>query len=220
MTEPAAPLAQPAAPLWEVAAVVSICFGWFISLSLSAVSNGFPTGGFSDGSLQEMLVLELILGGLALAFLRLRGYAIRGLLPRPTVRGGAHGVGLLIAAYAAWYLVYALIGSPRVQGQPIEQIMSDTRVTLPTVLALSFVNGWFEEAFLVGYIVAGLRSHGAAIAIGVSILVRLLYHLYQGPLGAVSVLAYGLVVTLFYWHTRALWPVMFAHMLADLTALA
>ena len=86
------------------------------------------------------------------------------------------------------------------------------------VVALAMVNGLYEETFLAGYLLEGLRKHGIHIALGITTLIRLLYHLYQGPIGAASVTAYGLVVMLFYWRSRLLWPIVFAHTLADITA--
>jgi hypothetical protein len=35
-------------------------------------------------------------------------------------------------------------------------------------------------------LVRGLRAHGPSIAIGVPMLLRVAYHLYQGPAGTVS----------------------------------
>lgn len=45
-----------------------------------------------------------------------------------------------------------------------------------------------KRRFWLGYLVRGFAAVGASFAIGLSLLVRVLYHLYQGPLGAVSVL--------------------------------
>jgi membrane protease YdiL (CAAX protease family) len=45
---------------------------------------------------------------------------------------------------------------------------------------------------------------------------RVLHHLYQGPLGAVWVLGFGLVMSLYYRRTRKLFNVVFAHALADI----
>ena len=78
------------------------------------------------------------------------------------------------------------------------------------------VNGTFEEVFLLGVLVRGLRAHGLPFAIGVSLLVRVLYHLYQGPLGAVWVLSIGLMLTLFYVRGKQLWPPVLAHILWDI----
>ena len=93
-------------------------------------------------------------------------------------------------------------------------------VTLPAIIALAMVNGLYEETFLLGYLQRGFLAAGPSFAIGLSVLVRVLYHLYQGPLGALSVLLFGLVVSLFHWRTGKLWPVVFAHTLADAFALA
>ena len=88
------------------------------------------------------------------------------------------------------------------------------------ILALSLLNGLYEETFLLGYLIRGFSAAGASFALGLNVLVRLLYHLYQGPMGAVSVVIFGLVVGYYYWRTRVLWPAVFAHMLADVLGLA
>jgi membrane protease YdiL (CAAX protease family) len=54
------------------------------------------------------------------------------------------------------------------------------------------------------------------VAVGVSLLVRVLYHLYQGPLGAVYVGAFGLVLSLYYVASGKLFPVVLAHALWDI----
>jgi membrane protease YdiL (CAAX protease family) len=94
-----------------------------------------------------------------------------------------------------------------------------TALSFPVALLLSVVNGAYEELFLTRYLVDTLARYGASVALGVSALGRVTYHLYQGPLGAVSVWAFGLVVTVSYWRFGELRPVMSAHVLADLAAL-
>ena len=213
--EPRFPSATPA----EALAVVAICFGWFIFLSLSAVAAGFPRGGaFSDAAFAQIIATELALGGAALALLRARGYPIGQVLPSPSVRGSVLGFALLAVALLAWWLVAALFPGSAFERQPIADIMAGSSVSAPSVVALGIVNGLYEETFLVGYLVRGFREQGPALAIGLSALVRLLYHLYQGPLGALSALVFGVVVSLFYWRTGRLWPVVFAHALADVIA--
>jgi len=223
MSDPSDPIepttARAPAPM-EAAVVVALCFGWFILLSLSAVSAGFPSGqGFSDAALLEMIATELVLGALALAFLRFRGHSIRALLPRPSWRGGIAGMLLFVAALFAWWFVAQFFDASDFKSQPIEEMMSHTRVSIGMAVALSLVNGLYEEIFLTGYLLEAFRTYGASVAIGLSTLVRLLYHLYQGPIGAVSIVVFGVVMSLFYWRTRWLWPVAFAHILADVVAL-
>jgi membrane protease YdiL (CAAX protease family) len=217
--EPKAPAAVRVAGPAEAVAVTILCFGWFILISLSAVGADFPADqGFSDAGLMDTVIVELVLGALALAFLRFRGHAVRSLLPRPDVRGGLAGLLLFIAGLATWWLAAAFVDTSELQAQPIAEIMSNTRVSITMALTLSVVNGIYEETFLC-FLVDAFRGHGASVAIGVSTLVRLLYHVYQGPIGALSIVLYGVVMSAFYWRTRWLWPVAFAHILADLLAL-
>ena len=216
--EPGDTARQPA--LVEAAAMVILCFGWFILISLSAVGADFPAGeGFSDSNLLEMIVTECVLGALALVFLRLRGHSLSALMPRPSWRGGVVGALLFGVAMVAWQLVALVFDENSIQSQPISEIMSRTHVSLVMALSLAVVNGLYEETFLTGYLLEAFRGWGASIAIGVPTLVRLLYHVYQGPIGAVSAVVFGMVMSLFYWRTKWLWPVVFAHILADSIAL-
>jgi membrane protease YdiL (CAAX protease family) len=48
----------------------------------------------------------------------------------------------------------------------------------------------------------------------------MLYHVYQGPQGTLSILAFGMIVGRYYWRTRALGPVVLTHVVADLLALS
>lgn len=84
------------------------------------------------------------------------------------------------------------------------------------IVPLAIVNGAYEEVFLLGFLMRGLRRFGASNAIGVSLLVRLLHHMYQGPLGALSVLVFGGVLSIFYWRKGQLFPAVFAHVLAHI----
>jgi uncharacterized protein len=212
------PTTRAPAPL-DALAVTILCFGWFILGSLAAVGANFPAGqGFTDGGLASTIVTELVLGALALTFLRMRGHAVLALLPRPNVAGGVAGVVLYVVGILTWWVTLAMFDTRNMAAQPIAEIMSNTRVSLTMVLAMSLVNGIYEETFLC-FLVDAFRGHGASVAIGVSTLVRLLYHVYQGPLGSVSIVLYGVIMAAFYWRTRWLWPVAFAHVLADLVAL-
>ena len=54
-----------------------------------------------------------------------------------------------------------------------------------------------------------------AAVVGVSLLVRVLYHLYQGPLGALSILVFGIVITVYFVMSNKLWPPVVCHVVAD-----
>jgi membrane protease YdiL (CAAX protease family) len=99
-------------------------------------------------------------------------------------------------------------------------MLMQSHLSLSVVALVSLVNGTFEEVFLLGFLMRGLRGYGLSIAFGVPSLVRILCHVYQGPLGTISVLAVGLVFGAYYVRTTKLWPAVFAHILLDFVPLA
>jgi membrane protease YdiL (CAAX protease family) len=207
------PAAAPNATPLEALGMVALCFGWFIAGSLWSVSAGFRSGTISDASLIGLVGFEIFVGPIALLILRSRGHAMRDLLPSPSWRGC--GVGALL--YVACVVASAVALSPFAAdaAQPIDRMMEAARPSLAVVVTLAVVNGLYEEVFLLGYLQRCFRHQGASFALGLSLLVRVLYHLYQGPHGALSVAVAGLVFGVFYLRTGWLWPVVFAHMLAD-----
>lgn len=214
-----APQPQPQASLIEATVVVALCFGLFIVSSLSVAWGGFHTeAAFSDEAFLQIIGRELVFGGLALALLKRRGYALQRLLPRPSLAGSLVGAVLLFVTLFVWMMLSQALRISDYAAQPIAQILERSHPSPTVVLIASVINGVYEETFLVGYLVRGLQRHGASVAVGLSVLVRLLYHVYQGPAGALSVVVFGAIVGFFYWRTRLLWPVAFAHILEDLIA--
>ena len=204
----------------DAVVVTILCFGWFIAGSIGAVATGFPIGQFSDSSLFRIVLFEFTVAAVALGYLRLRGHSLAPLVPVPTAIGCLWG----LALYAAWVIatrpLFTLLGASGLATQPIQEMVAGATITLPSLIAASIVNGLYEETFLIGYLLPALAAFGAPFAIGITVLVRVLYHLYQGPVGAVSVIAIGLIFAVYFWHTRKLWPVVFAHMFADLAGFA
>ncbi len=199
----------------EALAVVLICFGLPIAVSLDAVLSGFDGGAFTDAGAIWLIGTELMLGAAALLFLRARGFDVRSLLPHPSWRGTAVGLGLFVLA---WLLGWAASSPFQTEGieQPVQRILAESRLDMGVAVAMALVNGSFEEVFLLGVLVRGLRGRGLSIAVGAPLLVRVLYHLYQGPGGAAWVMAAGLVFTLAYVRRGDLWPPVFAHVLWDI----
>jgi len=196
--------------------VVVICFGWSIVVSAWAVIAGFPTPPFTDSAFVQVIMEELILGGAALAYLRLRGHELAALVPRPTALGCLVGRGRYALTTLIFWALYWLAGTPDPSAQPIDKMIAAGSYSLVWMLVGSIVNGLFEETFLTGYLQRALIGFGASIAIGVPVLVRALCHLYQGSLGTLSVIGVGVVFGVYYWRTRQLWPIVFAHIFADI----
>jgi uncharacterized protein len=197
----------------EAAVVAAICFGLFSLWSLQAVVGGFPAAQFSDASNAWTISIELALGASALMYLRARGFDIRSLYPQPTLPGTLIGLAIFIACWLAGAIATSAFSSP---GQRGVVEFSFAGVSLASRIALALVNGTFEEVFLLGVLVRGLRGFGLSVAVGLPLLVRVFYHLYQGPLGVVWVATFGATLTLSYVVGRRLWPPVFAHVLWDI----
>jgi uncharacterized protein len=200
--------------------VIIICFGWFIVASLYAVGSGFPGSSFSDGTFLSIVLAEIAFASLAMIYLRLRGYDLRCLLPRPSSIGGMIGMILYVATAVFAWPISIIAGSAYVSSQPIGQMVGGAVFSLPMLIAVSIVNGFYEETFLTGYLLQGLLHIGPALAIGTVSLIRVMYHLYQGPIGAIGAVVFGVVIGVYYWRTMDLWSVMVAHVFGDFAGFA
>jgi membrane protease YdiL (CAAX protease family) len=213
------PAAPHAAPI-EALGMVLLCFGWFIVSSLTSLAAWRPGSGggrvFSDSAFTGLMAVELVLAAAAMAVLQARGYPLRSLYPRPSWSGALIGAGLFLGARIAIALVLPLVPHPA--ETPLEDIVASAHVSLPVLIPLAIVNGVYEEVFLLGYLTRGLRRYGASTALGIMLLVRLLYHMYQGPVGALNVVLYGAVVGVYYQRTGRLFPAVASHVIADTVA--
>lgn len=205
----------------EAFVVILVCFGMPILNSLYAMLSGFPSersGGaavFTDGAMIWLIVNEVVMAGAALTLLRIRRYAIGSLYPHPTFLGTIAGIALFIASWLFGWLLVAPFMTSHAQ-QPIEHMLRQSNLSLPVIIAVAMVNGTYEEVFLLGFLLRGLRGFGLSIALGAMLLVRVFYHLYQGPIGALWVMGAGLVFGVYYLRTGVLWPSVFAHILWDI----
>lgn len=202
----------------EACFIVLVCFGSFIAASLDAAMRWRPgtASGFNDDTFGYMLATELVLAPIALLLLWARRYPVHLLLPLPTWRGVLDGALLCIAALLAHQLLVALLPQPNTS--PIDEMLATTWVSWSATIPAMVVNGIYEEVFLLAYLLRGLRRLGASTAIGICLLVRMLYHTYQGPVGVVSVMVIGLIFSLYYQRKGRLFPVVLAHIAIDLIA--
>lgn len=207
----------PDTPYSEAAVVVALCFGYFILGSTIAVFSQSSAQAFSDNSLLAIVVLELMLGACALGVLYARGYPLRTLLPRPSWSGALIGAALYMLTVGCNVLFTGFASDDLTQ--PVQRLLEGQR-SMGALLLLSLVNGVYEEVFLMAFLQRGLRRLGGSNAVGVVLLVRMLYHTYQGPLGLLAVAIFGLVVGIYYWRSGRLFPVIVAHIVADVWALA
>jgi len=215
----------------EFLVVVSWAFGLPIFASIMSLGpeggTGAATGGalvFDNMALMSILVFELVQSAFLIWFLRVRGWTLEKFGLAISWRGTGMGWLLLLGTYllamgaqylAEWALPQQMAAA--VQSYPA----ADPKVSMQLVFLTSTVNGIFEELFVAGYIITALSAtRGMWTAINVSTVVRLLYHLYQGPLGVVIIVPLGLLYGYVYARTRQLWPLILAHVLIDIIGLS
>lgn len=200
--------------LREAGIVSAICFGLPVALALQSAARDFPVEGFSDTGMLWLCMFEVSAAFAAVAFLRMQQQDLQPLVPRPTLTGCVAGVVLAFLAWLAAILV-TLPFDGSSGSEHVQQMMFASQPSAAVVVLTAMVNGTFEEVFLLGVLTRGLRGFGLSVAIGLPLLLRASYHLYQGPVGMVSVVAIGLTFSLHYIRSGQLWPPVFAHMLWD-----
>lgn len=197
-------------------------------MSLGADGAAGPGGGgaviFDDAVLIGIVVFELVQAAFLIWFLHVRGWTLEKVGLHITWRGTGIGWLLLLGTYVVAMVAQHLasLALPAQMQAGLERYpVSDPDVNMQLVFIASTVNGMFEELFVAGYIITALRdTRGVWTAINVSTVVRLLYHLYQGPVGVVTIVPMGLLYGYVYARTRQLWPLVFAHVLIDIIGLS
>ena len=204
--------------------VVLIAFGYFIYLSswwISSPPSEPVKYVFSNTACLKNLIQELIALLFIGWFLWVRGWKISNLSIQISWRSILGGI-LLWAIYFSIYMltfsiVVDIIGSYKIFGG----VSFETRLNPTLALIFIIVNSVFEEMLVVGYVVQALEAkHGIVFAIGVSVLIRLLYHTYQGPIAAISIIPMGLIFGIVYWRWRNLVPLIVAHTIMNGLALS
>jgi len=215
----------------EFLVVVSWAFGLPIFNTIMSLGTGGEvsgaTGGalvFNNAKLINILVLELVQSAFLLWFLHVRGWTIEKVGLWVSWRGTGMGWLLLLGAYllAMGTMSLAQLLMPAEMHAAIERYpIADPQVSMQLVFLTSTVNGIFEELFVAGYIITAMRdTRGVWTAINVSTVVRVLYHLYQGPMGIITIAPIGALYGYVYARTRQLWPLIFAHVLIDIIGLS
>lgn len=206
----------------EFVLVTGFVFGPMALNSLfEAFQPSTPTP-ITAAHLQGLLVYEPLLMLLVGAFLYARGRRLSWLGPGPRPLDLPVGLCLALASYVAyillWLLCSQLFDLSAATARATQLV--DKHIGALTIVACSLVNAVFEEALVTGYVVTTLReTRGGWFAVNVSAAIRLSYHLYQGPVGVISVLPLGLLFGWWYARSGRLWPLIAAHAMIDVFAL-
>jgi uncharacterized protein len=207
----------------EFVLVVLGAFGLLILASLQHMSQWSAQTTISDEGVRTVVRYELVVFIALAAFLHMRGWTIERIGIRITLRDTLIGLSFVLAAeligMGALLLMQPI--APQLASAIERAGVESGTLSLASALTFSIVNPMFEETFVCGYVIAALRGRTEPwTAINVSVAIRLLYHLYQGPAAAIGIVPFGLILA--YWYARSgrLWPAITAHIAANLIDLS
>jgi len=202
---------------YETAIVIIAAFGLFIYSSAHFLI-GPVSPPHSAESLHRLVVYEILVGATLLAFLMVRGWRFSDLGFTPfRFMDLVHAGALTLAALASFYFVWYFFSTPSVwDGQPF---LSDGGSGLGLVLILAVVNGGFEEVFVCAYLLSAWRGAPAQWVILASALLRVSYHLYQGPTASLSIFPMGIAFAWYFATRRRVMPLIVAHAALDVLGL-
>ena len=204
----------------EFAIVVGLTYGLHLVLfTIGVARSGFqPSIHFTNARVIGLLGFEILTAAILGFFLYLRGWQRDSFNLRFSLSGTGIGVLLWIGVYLLYIISFIIVGVIFKQGDNIRAISFHGNLSVTVSILLVLINPLFEEFLHLGYVIKAVESHGASFAIATSTLLRLLVHIYQGPVVVISILPMGLLFSIYYWRYRRLWPPVFAHIIGDLLA--
>ncbi|SMC20279.1 CAAX protease self-immunity [Andreprevotia lacus DSM 23236] len=200
--------------------LLGLLWGPFILGGLATLAGpAGPVPTLNDAHCLALLGQELLQLAIGCGFLLLVGWPLPPLQLNITVRQSLGGLLLFGLAYLLTLLGQQLAVALGADASALTTLLAQINVSWPVATLVSLVNGSFEELVLVWLIFARLGHHGTGFAVGISVLLRVLAHVYQGPVGVTGVFIFALLMALAYARYRRIWPLILAHALTDLLAL-
>jgi len=203
----------------EFSIVILAAFGYFMLGSILSVLFPYPSAPINESHLRFLLVYESIVLVVLWRFLSLRNWSLQELGLRLRVSDLFMGILLFVGYYLLYVAVWLTFGE-FLQGVGQADSLVAQDLQLFSVLGVSLLNPVFEEVFVCGYVITALKGkRGLFFAVNVSMAIRLVYHLYQGASGVVSIIPLGLIFAYWFARTGRLWPVIVAHAVMDFIGL-
>lgn len=207
----------------EFSIVIIFCFGYSIYSSVTIFVRYLfhPTVGelhFNNSALIGLLFDEIIILILVLIFLKLRNNSVNFKNNLDPLDLLLITIALIVCYYLIYFLILFIVDTIVINANFSSLFLAkiNRNINFPLAAVTSLVNGLFEESIVVGYVIPALSARKSIIyAVNVSVLIRLLYHLYQGPIAALSIVPLGLLFAFVFVKTKNLWPLVAAHAVFD-----
>ena len=202
--------------------VILIAFGLFSaggSWLLFGPGSGEAARLFDGDHRWTLLFYQLSVTPVIAYILWQRGWKWEDFSVRVSARGLLQGIGIALVALMLSKMASLLL-APLASASPAAAAAPVLVAGSGGLFLAAIVKPLFEELLACAYVVQSLRGRfGVAIAVNVSIALRMSLYLYQGPAAFLNFAIFGLLFTLFYVRTGRLWPLIVAHVILDLVQL-
>jgi len=212
-------------PKAEFFIVISIAFGYSIIVSAIIFLNYYLSGtsyqySNSDVALVSNIIYQVLMLGMIFSFLNARDSSITLLNNFKLVILLVISILLILSYYVFYYLFFIIATWNNSTLFYQTSNLTASKLSLIPIILFSASNGFFEEIIVVGYVIPAVTERRTSFyALNVSVLIRLLYHLYQGPAAALQIIPMGLVFGLIFIKYKNIWPLVIAHFVLDVVAL-
>jgi membrane protease YdiL (CAAX protease family) len=206
----------------EIALVLGVPVALFLASSIAWRLRGRGGMMFTDRRLLLTLLIEAIIAASMLRYLSRRGWKPAEIAGVPEPQDVLRGFGLwlgVVTAYAVVLLGLYLVVPSFVA--PLQKPQFTGSLSPLVILIAALANPIFEEFLWLAYAIAALGNrYGLRVACVISVVLRVMVHLYQGRLAFITILPLGAIFTWYYVRSGRLWPVVVAHVVVDAIGLS
>jgi membrane protease YdiL (CAAX protease family) len=172
---------------------------------------------YTDMGIYLLTIYELIILFILVPLLFIRDWRLKDFNLHFSLRLVGVAFLLLIASNILSNLSYKAFSVLHLITPELEKAITvKYSITFYGLISLLVINSIFEESIVVGYLFKRLEKMSGVLVISFSIIIRQLYHLYQGPIAFLGIVPMGLVFGLYYWKYKQLTPLIIAHGLSNL----
>ncbi|MDP1728568.1 MAG: CPBP family intramembrane metalloprotease [Bacteroidota bacterium] len=205
---------------YELIIILFVSFGYLILNNVLFVLNIVKEFTISNDHIYFQIRYEIFVLLTLGIFLYLRGWNFKSLGLKPC----QHDIFIGLLIYLCFCVLTIFIWSIGILVSPgfgaSKYILFQVNLNIYLVILISILNPFFEEILVCSYILSWNRGATNKYAmIFLSVCIRILYHLYQGPFILVQIIPFGIIAGVWFTRTRRLWPLLIAHFLWDIIGL-
>jgi membrane protease YdiL (CAAX protease family) len=205
-------------PFTELIIVITIGFGLFIYSStygfflISSNFNRSWTYRFTSQGEYSIVIYEIIALSIITWILKVRNWSLKDFNLDFAVRLIWIGLLLLFVRNMMGGMIFRLLEVLNVvDDKAVNHVKFAGKADFTSMVLMIVINSVYEEVLLVGYLFKRLEKYSPVLIIGFSLLVRALFHTYQGYMMLFSIVPLGLVFGYYYYKYQKLLPLIIAH---------